>query len=301
MNMLASSKAQSDLEGNTFSDQDLERITEELIKEGAVAPAPNVKSRLEEEHALVHAFLKDPGQHTFMPLFKTFKPWIMKAAQKNMFGSPLPMAAHQALAAQSFLDATKNWDPSKGSFKTYAFSTVFEKGKRLNLKYQNIGYIPESRATKYQAYQTAMHLLTEQFGREPSTAELADELMIPQREVERLRKEVRKDLVLNEAIPNVGPAWAQSDKAKQLAMDIHATLIPKHQVVLEHSLGLYGRTPLVKPGGTADVQAIAKAAKISLNDVRSAQKTISREFRKHRGVIGKTDVFDHVFEESDEG
>lgn len=270
-----------------------------LTKEALVQNnGSELKIKRAGELKLITDFKKNQDQKHFVPLYNSFKPLIFKAAQKNMFGSPIPQAAHIAYAAQSFLDATRTWDQSKGAFNTHAFNTVFEKGKRLNLKYQNIGYIPESRATKYQFYNTTLHLLREELGREPSTLEIADEMSLPASEVERLRKEVRQDLVMNENLPNLGNAYAQSNKAIQIAQDIQYSLIPKHALVLEHALGLNGHPALIKKNGGADVNAISKAAKIPVSDVRSAFKTITRKFKEHRGTIGKRDAFDTVFEET---
>lgn len=255
-----------------------------------VKTATDLKARRQEEMALLTAFKSKPSQETFVPLYRSFKPLIINAAQKNMFGSPLPKAAHMALAAQSFLDATRTFDPKKGgSFKTHAYGTIQEKGKRLNLKYQNIGYIPEARATKYQQFQTAAHLLREQLGREPSTTEIADELMLPEREIERLRKEIRDERIMKEHMVHKGGAFAQSDRAMQVARDVHGSLEPKHRLVLEYTLGLFGRPSLVKRSGKADIAAIAKAAGLSIADVRSARKTIYRKFKDYTGFMGKAE------------
>lgn len=269
---------------DVFSEKDV--LIEELMLMKEAASADELKQKRAKEIDLLKTFKSNPGQQTFMPLYTSFKPLILKAASKNMFGSPIPQAAHVAYAAQSFLDAIRTHDPAKGSFTTHMYNTVFEKGKRLNLKYQNIGYIPESRATKYQAFQTANYLLKEQLGREPSTIELSDELAIPPADIERLRKEMRQDLILREDIPNIGPAFAQSDKTMQIARDLQYSLIPKHRVVLERAMGINGVKPLLKRTGGPDVQAISKAAKLTVPEVRSALKTISRKMREHRGEIG---------------
>lgn len=267
-----------------------------LLKEGA--GIEDLRQKRAKEMQLYAAFKKAPSKDTFTPLYQSYKPLILKAASKNMFGSPIPQAAHVAFAAQSFLDAVRTFNPSKGSLSTHVHNTVFHKGKWLNLHYQNIGYIPEARATKYQAFQNAVYLLKEELGREPSAIEIADEMALPLKEVERLRKEIRQDLVLNEALPNVGPAFAQSDKAMQVARDIQYSLIPRHRTVLEHAVGLNGVTPLLKKSGGPDVQAIARQAKITVPEVRSALKTISRKFKEHRGAIGKAEPLDLMLEEA---
>jgi DNA-directed RNA polymerase specialized sigma subunit len=288
------------------SEAELDQMELDMVKEakdtqGVVAQKPDLTEKRKKEVELLNSFKKDPGQHTFMPLYTSFKPLIIQAAQKNMRGSTIPQAAHMALAAQSFLDATRTYDPKHGSsFRTHAFGTVLEKGKRLNLKYQNIGYIPESRATKYQAYQTALHLLREELGREPSSIEIADESGISVGEIEKLRTEVTRDLIAHEHLVNKGLGFAQTDKALQVARDLMYELEPKHALVLEHMVGLNGKTSLVKKSGKSDIAGIAKATGLGLNDVRSARKTIKRKYQEHRAFMGKGDGMDMLLDESEE-
>lgn len=287
------------MDNELFSDEQVEAIELFLMKTASVV---DLKAKREHEDTLLHAYKKNPAQSTFMPLYQSYKPMILQAASKNMFGSPIPKAAHVMLAAQNFMNAANRFDASKGAkFRTYMFNTVSDGGKRLNLKYQNIGYIPESRAIKYQAYQTAHYLLRENLKREPSTLELADELAMPPAEIERMRKEIRQDLILNEALPNVGPAFAQSDKAMQVARDLQYALIPKHRAVLEHAVGLNGLTSLTKKSGGSDVQALARATRQTVPEVRSALKTISREMRKHRGEIGSAEALGAEFDPEEVG
>lgn len=281
-----------------LTDEDVDRMEAEL---GLVKTASDIKERRAKEEEMLKAFKSNPSQQTFMPLYTSYKPLIYSAAKKNMHRSTIPEAAHMAWAAQSFLDAVRTYDPKKGAqFRTHATNTVFEKGKRLNLTYQNIGYIPEARATKYQVYKTAVHLLQDELGREPTSIEIADETGLPVTEIERLRKEVTRDYLAKEHIVSRGMSFAQSDKAMQVAYDVHYTLDPKHQLVLEYTLGLYGRPSMVKPSGKSDIRAIAKATGLQLSDVRSARKTINREFKKHRSFMGKQGAIDGLFDESAE-
>ena len=288
-----------------LTDQQVLEIEMSLIGLSKVAfvdqAAKTLSEKRQKEKELLNGFLKDPSKETFMPLYTSYKPLIIRAAEKNMRGSTIPRAAHMALAAQSFLDATRTFDPKRGAnFTTHMFNTVFEKGKRLNLKYQNIGYIPESRATKYQAYQTALHLLREELGREPSSIEIADESGISVAEIEKLRKEVTRDLIAHEHLVNRGLGFAQSDKAMQVARDLMHSLEPKHALVLEYIVGLNGKPSLVKKSGKSDIPAIAKATGLGLNDVRSARKTIKRKYQEYRAFMGQGQDLDILMDESEE-
>src|ERR1035437_9961556 len=125
----------------------------EMIKEAAKPLTPEqLHSKKQNEITLFKSFKADPTPATFQPLYASYKPVIYAAAMKNMRGSQVPQAAHMALAAQSFYDALKTFDPSKGGLSTHVYGYVENRGKRLNYKYMNIGYIPEKRITKYQYY-----------------------------------------------------------------------------------------------------------------------------------------------------
>lgn len=268
-------------------DQLLKLEEEWMIKEG-VSPEELAKKRKEEE-SLLKAFKSNPSKDTFMPLYQSFKPWIYKAAYSNMRGSPIPQSAHVAYAAQSFLDAIRTHDPKLAPFRLYAYTTVLNKGKRLNLKYQNIGYIPEARATKYQMFNNAVNMLREQLGREPSSHELSDEIKWSVKDVETMRKEIRKDLVLDESKAEAF-TLAKSDRAKQVFQDMMYSLIPAHQTVLEHAIGLNGKSALVKPSGGPDLGAISKVTSLPVPKIRSALKTISRKYKQMEGFISHPEV-----------
>jgi hypothetical protein len=77
----------------------------------------------------------------------------------------------------------------------------------------------------------------------------------------------------------------KSDKVRQLATDIMYNLIPGHQVVLEHVFGLNGKPELIKPNGAADKSAISKKTGLSMPQVNSAFKTISRRMRQYSGSL----------------
>lgn len=277
------------------SEEEMDAIEMEclgLTKEAADT-AEVLKKKRENEATLLTAFQKKPSQETFSPLYESYLPIIMKASKGNMMHSTLPQAAHKMFAAQNFLDSIRTYKPSMGSFRSHMFGNVMQKGKRLNPKYQNIGYIPEARAMKYQAFKTTHQLLRDELEREPSAHEIADEMSLPVKEVERLTKEVRKSYILQEELPSLGASHLQSDKTLQAAHDFIHDLIPSHQVVLEYALGMNGKPSLHKESGGPDAAAIVKASGLGMNTVRSAFKTISRKMEAHihqAGLLTTTDV-----------
>lgn len=258
-----------------------------MNKEAASSEEMNIKRQ--DEAKLLDVFRKNPSQDTFMPLYRSYEPMIRKAASKNMFGSPLPQSAHMALAAQSFADSIRTWKPGMAQFHHYAFNTIFNKGKRLNLKYQNIGYIPEERGTKYQVFQNAVSLLREQLGREPSAHELADDLAWPVSKVETMQKEVKKSYVLDEDFSE-STSLFRSNKTVQAARDVMYSLTPQHQLVLEHLMEFNGKKLKLKPSGGPDLAHLSQQTKLSVPKIRSALKTITRKIKTYRGDTGAEEM-----------
>lgn len=262
---------------------DYEQLLEDFEKQAAAMTPEQLKKRREAEIGLFKDFKSNPSKETFAPLYNSFKPIIYKAALPNMRNSNIPQSAHMALAAQNFYRALQTYDPSKGGLTTHITNYVGQQGKRLNYKYQNIGYIPEKRITSYQAFINAQEILKDQLGREASSLELSDELKLPVKEIERLRKEVRKDLIMDDRKSEMF-AFAQSDKSMQMFRDIQYNLIPQHQVVLEHVVGLNGKTSVgTKKSGTVNMAELKKVTGLGDNTIRSALKSITREVKKYRG------------------
>ena len=260
--------------------EDIEKLEALMEKVGAGVTADQRSQGI----TLLNAYKKDPSKETFTPLYQNYKGLIYDASKRNTYGSPLPASAHWAYATQSFLDAVRTHDPKQAPFHIHAYTTILNKGKRLNLKYQNIGYIPEARATKYQLFNNALTILRELHGREPSTLEIADELKWSPKMVETMRNEVRTSYVMDEGKSEIH-SLVKSDKARQALQDIQYSLIPAHQLVLEHAVGLNGKSAMVKPSGGPDLLAISKATKLSVPKIRSALKTITRKFKQYDGKV----------------
>jgi len=266
---------------STNSSNEMMEDIVEFYKEAAIS-SEDLFKRKSQEASLLHAFKSNPTSQTFTPLYQSYKPLMIRAASVNMINSPIPKSAHIAYASQSFLDSVRTHDPKKGPFATHMYSTVREKGKRLNYKYQNIGYIPEERITKYGLFNKTIDLMKEELGREPTTHELADEMKWSPKQVETLQREIRKDLILNEDHSESDP-FTRSNRATLMFHDLSYNLPKEHALVLEHATGFNGRKALTKPSGGPDIKAISSATGLNSQKIRNALRNITRKTREYRG------------------
>lgn len=206
------------------------------------------------------------------------KPLLETAASKASMGSNIPKSAHQLFAAQNFYDSLRTFDPKKGvALQTHVYGTVHQKAKRLNYQYQNLGQIPEPRAIQIGKFQTEYGNLTEELGREPSAAELADRMSVGLKDVERLQIEIRKDFSMSGLEEQI---VAETPREEEVLAYIYYELTPEEKVVYDYIFGKHGKQRLVKRNGKIDFDAIALRTKFSTSKVRSLFVNIRNKFEK---------------------
>jgi len=218
-------------------------------------------------------------KQSFQNLYMTMKPDIENAARKASFGSNIPQPVHKIWAAQSFYDSLKTFDPTMGaSLKTHVWNSVQNKAKRLNYKYQDLGTKPEPRAAMVGLYQNETSNLTQELGRDPTAAELADRMGVGIQDVEKIRKEVRKDLAFDHGVGE-DITFEQSTDEEMLNF-LYYELGNEERLVYEHIFGRGGRQRSLKPNGRVNFDKIAKETGFSTSKIRQIAKKIGAKLQK---------------------
>lgn len=232
-----------------------------------------------DELSLYNKWRKTGEKEDFQELYMSMKPLIYKAARNASYGSNIPESAHKAYAAQSFYDALRTFDPSKGgALGTHVFGSVSQKAKRLNYTYQNLGKIPEPRAAKVGLYQNEYSNLRDKLDREPSTSEMADQLGWGISEVSKIQREIQKDLALSEGIEE--HAYIETPIEDERLDYLYPMLGSEAQNVYDYILGKHGKARMVKHNGRIDYDRIAERMGCSSSKVRSLHKDIVDKFKK---------------------
>lgn len=139
---------------------------------------------------------KDWSQHSDKKarnkLLKSLDPLLHKEVNKYV-ASPLPRTAIETEARMLALNAFNTYDPNKAQLNTHVMNHL-KHLQRYALTYQNVGKIPEHRGIAISKYQHIKENLAEDLQREPTIIELADALSWTPAEVERMQRELRKDL-----------------------------------------------------------------------------------------------------------
>lgn len=215
----------------------------------------------------------------FQELYGSMKPLIYDAARKASYGSNLPESAHRAYAAQSFHDALKTYNPTGGAaLQSHVYGAVHQKAKRLNYMYQNLSYMPEPRAMNVGVYQNAVANLRDALSREPSPQEVATNLGWSIKEVERIKKEVHKDLALDAGTEEFGVY--ETPETEEVLEYIYFSLTPEEQLAYDHIFGKHGKPKMTKANGRIDYERIGRVLGFSPSKVRGIVTRIKVKYEK---------------------
>ncbi len=165
------------------------------------------------------------------------------------------------------------YDPSMGIQLNTYLTNRLKKISRMAYKYQNIGSIPENRITKIDGFKKSKSFLSDKLGREPSAAEIADDLKWPIKEVSRMEKELRSSIVFKEELQ--GMSFNTKNENDELADLIYYELDATEKAVYEYLLGKHGKPQL-------NGAEIAQRLNMSPSKVTRIRKSIESKVNRFR-------------------
>lgn len=164
--------------------------------------------------------------------------------------APVPLRTLELEARRQAVLALKDWRPGMGTKpSSFVGTRVRQRLFRYVGENQNTARIPEAQIRQIRPLQSAISDLTDRYGREPSTHELADHMGLPVTHVTRLRKSLRADLLstaqgLDELEDH------RHDPDFERAMMGYYHLSEQEKVVFDYLLGAHGQQRL-KPSQVA--------------------------------------------------
>lgn len=151
------------------------------------------EDRKQRELELWKRWKKTQEPEHLEPLFDLYKPVI--AQKMTQWRAPaVPPAAFRAELHRHLIHAFDTYDPSRGAALNTHVDIRLRKAQRYNNRYQNLAYIPEAQAAQIGKIDRGRDTLTEELGREPTSAELAQHIGLPVPRVERIQKARMRDI-----------------------------------------------------------------------------------------------------------
>ena len=189
--------------------------------------------------------------------------------------APLPRSSIKTELLQNYKRALDTYQPDKGAALGSWVWTNLQKTSRFVTTYGQVAKIPENRISMVRTFHVVRDELESALGREPSDKELVAKLGWEKKQLDLVRTEARKDILMQEGLDEAPETGDMAD-AMDLIHYVHPTLDPESKEVLEYTYGLFGRQEI------GDNNALALKLGISPNRVRAVKRKIAREVQKNR-------------------
>lgn len=209
------------------------------------------------EHQLWHTWNNEGRTPEHLePLLKEYQP-VVYAKTREWKAPRVNEAAFQAELQTHIIKAFESYDPNRGASLRTHVEHRLPKALRYNAKNQNIAYIPEESASYIGKIKGSIDQLREEFGRDPTNAEIADHInekyspkkpLTPAR-IGTVRSSTKFDF------PSSGltfdPTRTESSKEQEVLSLMQAELPayfpnPLEREVFEYIYGLNGKPKITK-------------------------------------------------------
>ncbi len=195
--------------------------------------------------------------------------------RRYLSDAPLPRSSIKTELLQNYKRALDTYQPDKGAALGSWVWTNLQKTSRFVTTYGQVAKIPENRISMVRTFHVVRDELEAALGRDPSDKELSAKLGWEKKQLDLVRTEARKDILMQEGLDEAPETGEMSD-AMDLIHYVHPTLDPEAKSVLEYTYGLFGKQEI------SDNNALAAKLGVSANRVRAVKRKIAREIQKNR-------------------
>ncbi len=204
------------------------------------------------------------------PLLKSLTPLIENHVSGYRGRTEIPVAAFNHEVKQRTVDALKRWDPKKSALNTWLTNNISKIGRWV-INNQNFARITEPVSLKIGKYKAAHAELLDRLGHEPDTEAIAEHTGWSKKEVIRLQKDQRKELISSHEDDVLAPINVD-DSVNEVIQLVVPQLTPQERTVHEYVFGLNGK-PRLK------TSAIAKKMKWDDSKVSKIKTSIHNKMR----------------------
>jgi len=210
----------------------------------------------------------------FRPLLQSMRPLIR--SKSNFWASrvDLPPETVHAEFNKHFVKACRDFDPNKGTQLGTWVTHNLRKAQRWVAANQDPTRVQETRYYKLGQWDNAHANLTERYGREPTTEEMAMEMGMSPAEAGRMQAEKRGVLYSSGYTDGYDPTTIMPSRETEILNFIIPELSTEEKLVYEYTVG-YGGKPQLKPG------EIAQKLGYSPSKVTRLRQAIDRKIDKY--------------------
>jgi DNA-directed RNA polymerase specialized sigma subunit len=203
--------------------------------------AAEATSRAEQDLALWRAWKKSPTDANLSALLQQVGPLIQR--EVNRWAGSLARPVLEAEAKRLAVKAFETYDPTRGAALGTHVANMLLKLSRLSYSNQNVARLPENKLLQFHGYNLAHAQLSDELGRPPTTDELADHLAWSIPQLERFRRAISHQELLESggAAPDGNSGGLFETDSQDHTVDfVHHDLAPMQKLIFEHLTGYGG-------------------------------------------------------------
>jgi DNA-directed RNA polymerase specialized sigma subunit len=275
---------------------------EDYVKEKTAAKEQRKKHELQ-----LWQTWKEQGEQPnhLQPLLKLYEPLL--AQKVRLWKAPqVPESAFKAELQTHLIKAFQGYDPARGAAINTHVEKRLEKAKRYNNRYQNLAYIPEGQSGMIGSIAKARDVLTDQFGRAPTTDEIADHLSLTPKRLDTILKSVKRDIPMGRSAgaesydyAAAGDRVGRGFEEQQIAVAQHIlpTIFPNKPEMHDLFHYTFGTNEYPQVHSTGD---LAKRMGKSESQVSRMKTVMGDTLREHMGLPKRASASAQEDEEEDE-
>jgi len=207
------------------------------------------------------------------PMLTHFEPLLNQ--KMRLWKAPhIPEAAFKAEGMLLTMHAIEQWSPTGGAALPTYVNTHIQKLKRYNAQRQNMGSISEQLTNRIGDFQRARDDIEGETGVQATSKEIASRLGMPVRQVEQLRRSLRRDIPSSQWESD--PTQQAASRMAEIQDLLPDVLSERERDVYDLLLGRNGKPKVTAPG------AIAKRLGLTGSDVSRAKASIAAKIERYR-------------------
>ena len=207
------------------------------------------------------------------PLMGSLRPLVYRYGVQTWAGRvPIQKPVLEAEAQRLAISGLRKYDPTKAQVNTFLRHQL-QSMDRFVKQRQNISRITEERTRLIGPMNRSKARLSERLGREPTIMELADDMKVDPRVLEKLLLEMKNDLLASGAMEN--PFLEETPKSRRVLRLIRYELTPNEEIVFDYLTGQGGKTQTTSTG------AIARELGWADSKVSQLKTSIARKMKKY--------------------
>lgn len=206
------------------------------------------------------------------PIISNFS-GLIGAKVKEWRPPNIPKSVFEAEVTKHLVKAIESYTPDRGASLNTHVNYRIQKAKRYMAQQQNLARMPEAQVYGIGRIQKAQDELKEEFGRDPTHAEIGTHIGMPAKRVSAVLGSMRRDIP--SSMWESDPELISLQRGREMLPLLREVLTPQEQRIFDHTYGHQG-APVV-----TNVAQLANRLGMSPSQVYRIKNSIAAKYKSY--------------------